>query len=154
MLVYVKAHISSLARGLRASVQCYFVLQLDSVRWTGLSRPLPGEWRHANRYGSGACAEYSTGPAVHDSRWDANGYQDGGQHSFAAKDFAAHERWLANLRDVITSNGLDDLWENQQVPTREAVARQFTSKTSEEKRSADGPNYMSIVMHVMTKITM
>ena len=28
-----------------------------------------------------------------------------------AKDFAAHERWLANLADVITSNGLDDLWE-------------------------------------------
>ena len=27
-----------------------------------------------------------------------------------AKDFAAHERWLANLADVITSNGLDDLW--------------------------------------------
>ena len=26
-----------------------------------------------------------------------------------AKDFAAHERWLANLADVITSNGLDDL---------------------------------------------
>ena len=33
-----------------------------------------------------------------------------------AKDFAAHERWLANLADVITSNGLDDLWENQQLP--------------------------------------
>ena len=49
-----------------------------------------------------------------------------------AKDFAAHERWLANLADVITSNGLDDLWENQKVPTQEAVARQFTSKTSEE----------------------
>ena len=28
-----------------------------------------------------------------------------------AKDFAAHERWLANLADVITSNGLDDLWD-------------------------------------------
>ena len=28
-----------------------------------------------------------------------------------SKDFAAHERWLANLSDVITSNGLDDLWE-------------------------------------------
>ena len=25
-----------------------------------------------------------------------------------AKDFAAHERWLANLADVITSNGLDE----------------------------------------------
>ena len=25
-----------------------------------------------------------------------------------AKDIAAHERWLANLADVITSNGLDD----------------------------------------------
>ena len=34
-----------------------------------------------------------------------------------AKDFAAHERWLANLADVITSNGLDDLWENQQRQT-------------------------------------
>ena len=32
-----------------------------------------------------------------------------------SKDFAAHERWLANLSDVITSNGLDDLWENQIV---------------------------------------
>ena len=51
-----------------------------------------------------------------------------------AKDFAAHERWLANLADVITSNGLDDLWENQQLPTREAVARQFTGKTSEEQQ--------------------
>ena len=51
-----------------------------------------------------------------------------------AKDFAAHERWLANLADVITSNGLDDLWENQQLPTREAVARQFTDKTSEEQQ--------------------
>jgi hypothetical protein len=51
-----------------------------------------------------------------------------------AKDFAAHERWLANLADVITSNGLDDLWENQKLPTREAVARQFTNKTSEEQQ--------------------
>ena len=51
-----------------------------------------------------------------------------------AKDFAAHERWLANLADVITSNGLDDLWENQQLPTREAVARQFTDKTSDEQQ--------------------
>ena len=51
-----------------------------------------------------------------------------------AKDFAAHERWLANLADVITSNGLDDLWENQQLPTREAVARQFTDKTPEEQQ--------------------
>ena len=51
-----------------------------------------------------------------------------------AKDFAAHERWLANLADVITSNGLDDLWENQQIPTREAVARQFTDKTSDEQQ--------------------
>ena len=56
-----------------------------------------------------------------------------------AKDFAAHERWLANLADVITSNGLDDLWENQQLPTREAVARQFTSKTSEEQQGFEQP---------------
>ena len=34
-----------------------------------------------------------------------------------AKDYAAHDRWLVNLQDVITSNRLDDLWENQQVPT-------------------------------------
>ena len=32
-----------------------------------------------------------------------------------AKDYAAHDRWLVNLQDVITSNRLDDLWENQQV---------------------------------------
>ena len=55
-----------------------------------------------------------------------------------AKDFAAHERWLANLADVITSNGLDDLWENQQLPTREAVARQFTDKTSEQQQELFG----------------
>ena len=41
-----------------------------------------------------------------------------------AKDFAAHERWLANLADVITSNGLDDLWENQKLPTRACRRRQ------------------------------
>ena len=28
-------------------------------------------------------------------------------HLRAIKDFAAHERWLANLADVITSNGLE-----------------------------------------------
>ena len=38
-----------------------------------------------------------------------------------AKDFAAHERWLANLADVITSNGLDDLWENQQCGSRDTA---------------------------------
>ena len=27
-----------------------------------------------------------------------------------AKDYAAHDRWLVNLQDVITSNRLDDLW--------------------------------------------
>ena len=32
-----------------------------------------------------------------------------------AKDYAAHDRWLVNLQDVITSNRLDDLWENQQI---------------------------------------
>ena len=32
-----------------------------------------------------------------------------------AQDYAAHDRWLVNLQDVITSNRLDDLWENQQV---------------------------------------
>ena len=37
-----------------------------------------------------------------------------------AKDYAAHDRWLVNLQDVITSNRLDDLWENQQVPTLES----------------------------------
>ena len=39
----------------------------------------------------------------------------------------------------ITSNGLDDLWENQKVPTQEAVARQFTSKTSEEQQGFEQP---------------
>ena len=34
-----------------------------------------------------------------------------------AKDYAAHDRWLVNLQDVITSNRLDDLWE--------ALARRF-----------------------------
>ena len=38
----------------------------------------------------------------------------------------------------ITSNGLDDLWENQQLPTREAVARQFTDKTSDEQQQLLG----------------
>ena len=46
-----------------------------------------------------------------------------------AKDYAAHDRWLVNLQDVITSNRLDDLWENQQVPTLEAVQRQFSQET-------------------------
>ena len=56
-----------------------------------------------------------------------------------AKDFAAHERWLANLADVITSNGLDDLWENQQLPTREAVARQtLRPRVSRRRDSAAG----------------
>ena len=40
-----------------------------------------------------------------------------------AKDYAAHDRWLVNLQDVITSNRLDDLWENQQVPTVEAISK-------------------------------
>ena len=31
------------------------------------------EWGYAYRYGSGAHAEYSTGTAVLDSRWDGNG---------------------------------------------------------------------------------
>ena len=59
-----------------------------------------------------------------------------------AKDDAAHDRWLVNLQDVITSNRLDDLWENQQagrqVPTLEAVERQFTKETSAEQRRLHG----------------
>ena len=51
-----------------------------------------------------------------------------------AKDYAAHDRWLVNLQDVITSNRLDDLWENQQVPTLEAVQRQFTQETSAKQQ--------------------
>ena len=51
-----------------------------------------------------------------------------------AKDYAAHDRWLVNLQDVITSNRLDDLWENQQVPTLEAVQRQFSKETSEKQQ--------------------
>ena len=50
-----------------------------------------------------------------------------------AKDIAAHERWLANLADVITSNGLDDLWENQQVLAVRTRVRSCISA-----RSADG----------------
>ena len=38
------------------------------------------------------------------------------------------------LQDVITSNRLDDLWENQQVPTLEAVQRQFTEETSAKQQ--------------------
>merc|ERR1712185_241153 len=49
-------------------------------------------------------------------------------------DYAAHDRWLVNLQDVITSNRLDDLWENQQVPTLEAVQRQFSKETSEKQQ--------------------
>ena len=51
-----------------------------------------------------------------------------------AQDYAAHDRWLVNLQDVITSNRLDDLWENQQVPTLEAVQRQFTRETSAKQQ--------------------
>ena len=51
-----------------------------------------------------------------------------------AKDYAAHDRWLVNLQDVITSNRLDDLWENQQVPTLEAVQRQFPKETSDKQQ--------------------
>ena len=51
-----------------------------------------------------------------------------------AKDYAAHDRWLVNLQDVITSNRLDDLWENQQVPTLEAVQRQFAQETSAKQQ--------------------
>ena len=51
-----------------------------------------------------------------------------------AKDYAAHDRWLVNLQDVITSNRLDDLWENQQVPTLEAVQRQFSQETSAKQQ--------------------
>ena len=60
-----------------------------------------GEWGYAYRYGSGAHAEYSTGTAVLDSRWDGNGYKMEASIHLRAKDFAAHERWLANLADVI-----------------------------------------------------
>ena len=38
------------------------------------------------------------------------------------------------MQDVITSNRLDDLWENQQVPTLEAVQRQFTKETSDKQQ--------------------
>ena len=38
------------------------------------------------------------------------------------------------MQDVITSNRLDDLWENQQVPTLEAVQRQFTEETSAKQQ--------------------
>ena len=51
-----------------------------------------------------------------------------------AKDYAAHDRWLVNLQDVITSNRLDDLWENQQVPTLEAVQRQFPQEKSAKQQ--------------------
>ena len=40
----------------------------------------------------------------------------------------------AGTSAVITSNRLDDLWENQQVPTLEAVQRQFSKETSEKQQ--------------------
>lgn len=68
---------------LRITSVCYSWCQSD-----GRGCPTRSEqWGHAHRYGSGAHAEYSTGTAVLDSRWDGNGYKDGGQHSFAGKGF-------------------------------------------------------------------
>ena len=43
------------------------------------------QWGHAYRYGSGAHAEYSTGSAVIDLRWDGGRYKDGGQHPSACQ---------------------------------------------------------------------
>ena len=95
------------------------------------------QWGHASRYGSGARAEFST---VEQRLSILGGTGVGTKMETSihlrAKDFAAHERWLANLADVITSNGLDDLWENQKIPTLEAVARQFTSNTPEQQQES------------------
>ena len=68
---------------LRITSVCYSWCQSDGRGCPTRSR----EWGHAHRYGSGAHAEYSSGTAVLDSRWDGNGYKDGGQHSFAGKGF-------------------------------------------------------------------
>ena len=55
---------------------CYSWCQSD-----GRGCPTRSEqWGHAYRYGSGAHAEYSTGSAVHDARWDGCQYKDGSQH--------------------------------------------------------------------------
>ena len=68
---------------LRITSVCYSWCQSDGRGCPTRSR----EWGYAHRYGSGAHAEYSSGTAVLDSRWDGNGYKDGGQHSFAGKGF-------------------------------------------------------------------
>ena len=86
-----------LARGFRASVCYNFVLQLDAKVVMEGTQPSTAGGNDAPT----ATVLYGSGASL----------------LLRAKDYAAHDRWLVNLQDVITSNRLDDLWENQQVPT-------------------------------------
>ena len=44
----------------------------------------------------------------------------------------AFRRWIANRNDVITANGLDQLMDNSQMPTLEAVGERFPNLSSEQ----------------------
>ena len=48
----------------------------------------------------------------------------------------AFRRWIANRNDVITANGLDQLMDNNQMPTLEAVGERFPGLSSEQKQAA------------------
>ena len=48
----------------------------------------------------------------------------------------AFRRWIANRNDVITANGLDQLMDNSQMPTLEAVGERFPKLSSEQKQVA------------------
>ena len=109
---------------------CYSWCQSD-----GRGCPTRSEqWGHAYRYGSGAHAEYSTGSAVIDLRWVGGRYKDGGQHPSSRQRLRSAREVAGEFGGRDHQQRLDDLWENQQLPTREAVARQFTDKTSEEQQ--------------------
>ena len=43
----------------------------------------------------------------------------------------AFRRWIANRNDVITANGLDQLMDNNQMPTLEAVGERFPKLSSD-----------------------
>ena len=48
----------------------------------------------------------------------------------------AFRRWIANRNDVITANGLDQLMDNNQMPTLAAVGERFPDLSSEQKQTA------------------
>ena len=48
----------------------------------------------------------------------------------------AFRRWIANRNDVITANGLDQLMDNNQMPTLAAVGERFPDLSSEQKQVA------------------